>query len=102
MPLDEFAKFLSEEPSSLFVDFTTLFLGIMADMMIEFAVLGLSFALFRSCAMSLYILDSHSPGLQTVSLQSHGLIFWIIPSWMAGKYIFHDAICRFCLFLAFF
>ena len=47
----------------------------MADMVTEFAVLGLSFALFPSCALLLYILDSHSPGLQTVSLQSQGLFF---------------------------
>ena len=43
----------------------------------------------------------HSSGPQTVSFQSHGLIFWTHSSWVAGKYIFYDIICRFCLILTF-
>ena len=64
MPLNEFANFLSTEPSSLFSISPLYFHVLWLTLVTDFAVLGLCFALFPSCAMSLYILDSHSPGLQ--------------------------------------
>mgnify|MGYP001796241152 CR=1 FL=1 len=89
MPLNEFATFLPKEPCSIFFYFTTLFTRIMPDLVQENAVLGSNFALFASCV---HLIPLHfalqANGLQTVSLQSRGMIFLVNPSSMAVKYIF--------------
>ena len=79
-----------------FFDFSALFTYIIPDLVWEMTV---------SCfchVCELCSLAFHSPGPQTFSMQNHGLIFWTNPSWVAGKYIFCDVVCRFCLILAFF
>ena len=82
-------------------DFTTLFSCIMADIGDRFCSFGSPFCPVSELCYGTIHFGFTLSWTATVSLQSQGLIFWIIPSWMAGKYIFHDAICRFCLFLAF-
>ena len=100
MLLNELAKLLIEEPCSLFSDFTPLSSYIITDMVKEFAVLGSKYCpVCKLCYFTIH-LDLHSLELQTVSLQSHGLIFRLNPSRMAGKYIFYDVICHFHLILA--
>ena len=89
MLLNEFAKLLIEEPCSFFFLISPpLSSHIITDMVEEFAVLGSKYcAVCKLCYFTIH-LDLHSPELQTVSLQSHGLMFWMNPSRMAGKYIF--------------
>ena len=47
-----------------------------------------------------YELTLHTLWLETVFLQSHGLIFEITSSWDEGKKIFHYVICHFWVILA--
>ena len=61
----------------------------------------------RSCRLRVQVSSNihlvlHLPENQTVSLQSHGMTFWINLSQVLGKYIFHNAICLYCQISAFF
>ena len=59
----------------------------------EVASLGFKLShVCKSCSLTIY-LTVHSPELQIVSLQSHGLIFQINLSWVAGKRFVHGKHC---------
>ena len=79
-----------------FFDVTALFscTWTIPDMVKIFAVLGSKNCPVASCSITIHA-NLHSPGLKIVCLQRHGLIFWINPWWMAGKYMSYDAICHF-------
>ena len=82
--------------------FTSLFTRIMPDLVQEIAVL--KFKICPDCEVCSFTihLALQSPQPQTLSLQSHGLIFHLNPSLEAGKYIFYDVISNFRLTLVFF
>ena len=49
-----------------------------------------------------YDIGNNSPGPQSVSMQTHGLIVWTNRSWVAAKYSFYGMVRGFRLILAFF
>ena len=69
----------------------------MPDLVQEIAVLR--FKICPDCEVCSFTihLALQSPQPQTLSLQSHGLIFHLNPSLEAGKYIFYDVISNFRL-----